>query len=77
MSFHVSQLWPKEVAEFKPASLNVYYEFQEFAFRICDVLGEGLGLKVCVHLKQQFYDRWCPNIKYPNDFSIWSHNHLE
>lgn len=48
MAFLISQLWAQEVPEFKPAALNVFYEFQEFSRRVFDVLGVGLGLKVCL-----------------------------
>ncbi|XP_064596845.1 uncharacterized protein LOC135463513 [Liolophura sinensis] len=42
---YADELWAQEVSEFKPASLDVFYEFQEFSYRVCDVLGVGLGLK--------------------------------
>ncbi|XP_064596823.1 uncharacterized protein LOC135463492 [Liolophura sinensis] len=37
--------WPDEVPAFKPASLDVFYEFEELSFRVFDVLAVGLGLQ--------------------------------
>ncbi|XP_064596834.1 uncharacterized protein LOC135463502 [Liolophura sinensis] len=65
--------WAQEVSEFKPASLDVFYEFQEFSYRVCDVIGVGLGLKDCGYIRRCHLDdhaelRDSLYHSYPDDF---------